>query len=126
MFSLDDVKRHLDELLSNREFPKTICPSEAARAMSPEEIKQSGAATWRDLMPAIRSYAFELRDQGRLDILQRGQVLTQSQTLDHTSGPIRLRKKEEDSQQMYRVRGKKSRNERENTRSERDKRPVET
>jgi hypothetical protein len=61
--------------------------------MSADEVKQSGAADWRDLMPAIRSYAFELRDQGRIDILQKGQVLVQSQTLDNTRGPIRLRKK---------------------------------
>ena len=93
MVSLDLVKEHLERLLSSREFPKTICPSEAARAMSSDELKQSGAATWRDLMPAIRSYAFELRDQDRIEILQRGQVAPASQTLENTTGPIRLRKK---------------------------------
>lgn len=60
--------------------------------MSAAEVKQSGATNWRDFMPSIRAYAFELRDQGRIEILQKGQVLGQSQTLDNTNGPIRLRK----------------------------------
>jgi translation elongation factor EF-Tu-like GTPase len=93
MFSLDLVKPHLERLLSNRQFPKTICPSEAARAMSADEVEQSGAANWRGLMPAIQSYAFDLRDQGRIDIFQRGQVLVESQTLENTRRPIRLRKR---------------------------------
>ena len=90
---MERVKPHLERLLSTREFPKTICPSEAARALSPDEIKDAGARTWRDLMPIIRSYAFELRDEGLIDVLQKGHVLPSSQGLDETNGPIRLRKK---------------------------------
>ena len=92
---MDFVKPHLERLLLSRDLPKTICPSEAARAMSSDEIKQSGAAIWRDLMPAIRSYAFELRDQNRIEILQKGLVIPQTQTLENTNGPIRLRRKQE-------------------------------
>ncbi len=93
MCSIEPVKPHLERLLSTREFPKTICPSEAARALSSDDIKEAGAETWRDFMPTIRSYAFELRDEGLIDILQKGNVLPPSQGLGETKGPIRLRKK---------------------------------
>lgn len=93
MYSLEPVKPHLERLLSHRQYPKTICPSEAARALSPTNIEEAGAETWRDLMPAIRKYAFQLRDEGVIDILQKGEVLPTSQNLEDTTGPIRLRKR---------------------------------
>lgn len=91
-FNLTPVLAHLERLLESREFPKTICPSEAARALSPQELQASGASSWRDLMQAIRKLAFKLRDDGRLDILQKGDVLPASQDVTSTTGPIRLRK----------------------------------
>jgi len=90
--STEEVRSHLDRLLDAREHPKTICPSEAARAMTAREIQASGATTWRDLMPALRELAFRLRDEGRVEILQKGQVLARSSTMETTTGPIRLRK----------------------------------
>lgn len=86
------VRSHLDRLLDKRDYPKTICPSEAARAMSGEEIQSSGAETWRDLMPGLRELSFQLRDQGLIEILQKGQVLSPSTTIGNTTGPIRLRR----------------------------------
>lgn len=93
MYSLEPVKPHLERLLCSRTYPKTICPSEAARALSADDLKDAGADTWRDLMPAIRKYAFELRDEGVVEILQKGVVLPLDQSLGETMGPIRLRKK---------------------------------
>jgi hypothetical protein len=93
--SLEPVLPHLNHLLDSRSFPKTICPSEAARALSAAELERTGADSWRDLMPAIRELSFQLRDHGELDILQRGEVLPESQTLEQTVGPIRLRRKAE-------------------------------
>jgi len=93
--SLDLVRPHLDRLLASREFPKTICPSEAARALSSTEIRESGAETWRDLMPLIREETFRMRDGGEVDILQKGKVLGCESTLENTTGPIRLRKPRE-------------------------------
>jgi Protein of unknown function (DUF3253) len=93
--SLDPVIPHLNQLLDSRSFPKTICPSEAARALSAAELQRTGVDHWRVLMPAIRELAFELRDKGILDILQKGEILPQSQTMQQTVGPIRLRRKHE-------------------------------
>jgi Protein of unknown function (DUF3253) len=93
--SLDPVLPHLNRLLDSRLFPRTICPSEAARALSAAELQETGFHHWRDLMPAIRELAFELRDRGALDILQKGEILPQSQTMQQTVGPIRLRRKNE-------------------------------
>lgn len=93
--SLDPVIPHLNRLLDSRAFPKTICPSEAARALSAAELQRAGVESWRDLMPAIRELSFELRDKGELEILQKGNVLPESQTLEQTVGPVRLRRKVE-------------------------------
>ena len=92
-YDLGPVLTHMERLLESRDFPKTICPSEAARALSAQELQATGASSWRDLMPVIRRHMFELRDAGELDILQKGTVLPASQGVASTIGPIRLRKK---------------------------------
>ncbi|KAF7505678.1 hypothetical protein GJ744_000527 [Endocarpon pusillum] len=91
--SLDPATPHLNRLLDSRAFPKTICPSEVARALSAAELQRAGVTSWRDLMPAMRERAFELRDEGVLEILQKGEILPVSQTMQQTVGPIRLRRK---------------------------------
>ena len=91
--NLEPVLPHLHQLLSKREHPKTLCPSEAARALSTTELKEAGAESWRDLMSIIRSLCFQMRDDGEIEILQRGQVLPETQTAANTLGPIRVRKK---------------------------------
>ena len=88
---LEVVTSHLNELLNKRQYPKTVCPSEAARALSTAELRESGVATWRDLMPALRQLAFQMRDEDRIQILQKSQVLPLGQTMEQTTGPIRLR-----------------------------------
>lgn len=90
--SLKHIDEHLQVLLEKREYPKTICPSEVARALSSEQLQGMGAESWRDMMPTIRDYVFNLRDKGDVEILQKGSVLPQSQTLEDTTGPIRVRK----------------------------------
>ena len=84
------VMQHLDALLDKRTYPKTLCPSEVARALSTAELQDINVSSWRNLMPRLRSLCFTLRDEGKLEILQRGQVQTKSQT--ETRGPIRIRK----------------------------------
>ncbi len=83
--SLDPVMPHLNRLLDSRSFPKTICPSEAARALSVTDLQRAGVESWRDLMPAIRELAFGLRDEGVLEILQKGEILPVSQTIQQPS-----------------------------------------
>lgn len=91
-YNLEPLRARIDRLLDTRNHPKTICPSEAARALSAAELRETGASSWRDLMPALRILAFELRDQGRIEIMQKGTVLSTEQSLEETSGPIRLRR----------------------------------
>lgn len=83
---------HLQELLAKRQHPKTLCPSEAARALSDAELAESGATHWRDIMVPLRRHAFELRNQGKIEILQKGNVLPVTRSMEDTIGPIRLRK----------------------------------
>lgn len=86
------IHRHLINLLSNREYPKTTCPSEIARALSQAELDTIEVGTWREAMPQVRELAFGLRNSGSVEILQKGEVLPLSITQETVRGPIRLRK----------------------------------
>ena len=87
----DIVLPHLDHLLCSREYPKTICPSEVARATSAKELKALGVEEWRDLMPTIREVLWGMRQRGEVEILQRGNVVRDIELQD-IKGPIRARK----------------------------------
>ena len=90
-FNLEPIGTQLQRLLQARDYPKTLCPSEVARALSNDELRRTGASSWRDLMPALRIMAFELRDQGKIQILQKGSILPETQGIEDTTGPIRIR-----------------------------------
>lgn len=87
----DPLRAHLERLLNSRKHPKSICPSEAARAMSPAQLVDAHAAHWRELMGAVRTILFEMRAAGTVEILQRGQVLPLTVGADEVKGPIRAR-----------------------------------
>ena len=78
-------RQHLEQaivdLLSQRGEGKTICPSEAARAI--------GGRAWRDQMHLAREAAAALAAEGRIDVLQKGEPVDALQA----RGPIRLRLK---------------------------------
>lgn len=59
---------------------KTICPSDAARAI--------GGDDWRDLMDDARETARDLARNGDVEITQKGEVLDPNATW---RGPIRIR-----------------------------------
>ena len=65
-------------LAAQRGKDKTICPSEVARQLSP--------GNWRKYMKEIRKIAFELRDAGKVLILQKGIEVAGSEVV----GPIRI------------------------------------
>ena len=67
------------ELLAKRRPGATICPSEVARLVWPED--------WRPRMEDVRSAARTLVAQGRLEVTQRGEVVEPATA----RGPIRLR-----------------------------------
>ncbi len=70
-----------DELLRQviaRGADKSICPSEVARALAPE---------WQGLMQRVRTVAFTLSREGRIDILRKGRAVEP----EAARGVIRLR-----------------------------------
>jgi hypothetical protein len=69
------------ELLKQRGPGKTICPSDAARALAGRDF--------RPLMDAARAAAAELVADGEIEITQRGQVVD----IAHARGPVRLRRR---------------------------------
>ncbi len=83
---------HLNRLLSSREYPKTICPSECARALNADELRASGTSNWRDLMPQIREILWDMRQREEVEILQRGVPIADEIGLEDIKGPIRARR----------------------------------
>lgn len=73
------LERAIVDLLGGRARGTTICPSEAARVVAPEE--------WKPLMQRTRCAARRLVAEGKLEIIQSGQVVDPSSA----KGPIRLR-----------------------------------
>jgi hypothetical protein len=88
----EELRAHLFRLVDSRAYPKTICPSEVARALSQTELQQLGATGWRDTMPMIRELAWQLRESGEIEILQKGERIGDDVELENIKGPIRLRK----------------------------------
>ncbi|MFQ3594108.1 MAG: DUF3253 domain-containing protein [Gemmataceae bacterium] len=75
-----EIHEAILRLLARRRPGASICPSEVARG--------TGRADWRNLMPAVRAAAAELARQGRLVVLQNGEVLPPD--ADAWVGPVRL------------------------------------
>jgi hypothetical protein len=93
---LDDTQRsvilsHASRLLDARQYPKTICPSEIARAFSAAELQTLGASEWRDTMGAVRQVMWEKREAGEVEVMQKGEVVD-VESLEDIRGPIRVRK----------------------------------
>lgn len=68
------------ELLAQRDEGKTICPSEAARAVGGDE--------WRELMQPARDAANELVGLGEVEVTQKGRVVD----VATARGPVRIRR----------------------------------
>lgn len=79
--TIKQIRDAIAYLLERRAPPGTICPSEAARALAPDE--------WRPLMPRVRAVAMTMAKGGVLDILQGGRTVEVGTPL---RGPIRLRR----------------------------------
>ena len=75
-----DARAAILALLSERADGATICPSEAARALAPDD--------WRPLMDQVRAAAQGLVTEGKVEVTQGGRVVEMSEA----RGPIRLRR----------------------------------
>ena len=64
--STAEIERAITGLLARRDVGRTICPSDAARAL---------AEDWRPLMPRVRETAYAMADAGRLEVTQSGEVV---------------------------------------------------
>ena len=77
---MSELRTTILELARQRGPEKTICPSDAARAV--------GGDDWRDLMDDARAIARDLARSGDVEITQKGEVLDPDAPW---RGPIRIR-----------------------------------
>jgi hypothetical protein len=74
----EQIERTILELLARRAEGKTICPSDAARALDDD---------FRPLMEPVRQVARDMVQRGALEVTQSGRVVD----IDTARGAIRLR-----------------------------------
>lgn len=77
----DAIEAAMTSLLAARAPGATICPSEVARALVPDD-----EAAWRAAMPAVRRVAAALARRGRVRVT-RGGIEVDAES---AGGPIRL------------------------------------
>ncbi|MEM7783139.1 MAG: DUF3253 domain-containing protein [Planctomycetota bacterium] len=66
-------------LVSKRGPSKSICPSEAARLLAPED--------WRNKMDEVRNSAKKLVNDGKIVVTQKGKIVDPEKAV----GPVRYR-----------------------------------
>ncbi|MFC5678470.1 DUF2256 and DUF3253 domain-containing protein [Aeromicrobium endophyticum] len=74
-----DLERRVLAMLAGRARTSSICPSDVARAVAPDD--------WRPLMEPVRQAARRLVQRGEVEITQKGSVVDPSTA----KGPIRIR-----------------------------------
>ncbi|MDF3308060.1 DUF3253 domain-containing protein [Rhodococcus sp. T2V] len=74
-----ELEDRIRALLDARADSASICPSDVARAVAPDD--------WRPLMESVREAARRLAAAGEVEITQKGAVVDP----DSARGPIRIR-----------------------------------
>ena len=75
----DEIEEKILGLIEERGADKTICPSDAARALA-------GGEDFRPYMEPVRKIAARLAQEGRIEVTQKGEPVT----IGEVRGPIRL------------------------------------
>jgi hypothetical protein len=78
----DKIAAEILRQTAARGADKSICPSEVARALAPEED------AWRRLMGQVRAAAIRLARDGRIEVLRKGKPVDPAAEI---RGVIRLR-----------------------------------
>jgi hypothetical protein len=82
MITRDIVAAEILRQTEARSAAKSICPSEVARALAPDE------AAWRSMLGLVRSVAHDLARSGRIDVLRKGKPVDPTEDI---RGVVRLR-----------------------------------
>lgn len=77
----EKIRKTILELIEAVGPEKTISPTDAAKAMEPEEDK------WRRLLKPVRREAFNLAREGQISVRRKGKV---QNPFDEIKGVIRL------------------------------------
>jgi hypothetical protein len=82
MPNTDAIATEILRQTAARGADKSICPSEVARALAPEDD------AWRRLMGAVRATAIRLAREGQVEVLRKGKPVDSAAEI---RGVIRLR-----------------------------------
>jgi hypothetical protein len=77
--SNNPISQTILTMAAERAPDKTVCPSEIARALFPDD--------WRKHMDEVRAEAIKLQKTGKVQIAQKGKPVN----VDHIKGPVRIK-----------------------------------
>lgn len=86
------LRNRFVHFLDHTDPPATFRAAHVAQELSYNELKAMGYETWEDVLPAVVELAFELREAGYLEILQKGKVLGPSVDASDIEGSVRIRR----------------------------------
>ena len=75
----NNIAQTILQMASQRAPDKTVCPSEIARTLFPDD--------WRKHMDEIRAEAIKLQNAGEVQITQKGKAVD----VEHIKGPVRIK-----------------------------------
>ncbi|EMC92551.1 hypothetical protein BAUCODRAFT_41760, partial [Baudoinia panamericana UAMH 10762] len=79
-------------LLDNTEPPDTFTPRDVAQLLTAKQLVKLGYEEWAEALPAIVELAFELREVGYCEILQRGNLVPPDVEYYEIEGSIKIRR----------------------------------
>lgn len=85
------LRANILSMISKRDYPKTCCPSEVARALTVEELQELNCKDWRSAMEQVRQEAYKMYAEGQIEVTQKGEKV-ELNNINDVKGPIRLRK----------------------------------
>lgn len=89
--STGTIRSSILSMVNKRDYPKTCCPSEVARAFTAEQLRMLDCRDWRAAMEPVRQEAYLMYSQGLIEVTQKGEKVDLDK-LKEIKGPIRLRK----------------------------------
>lgn len=86
------IRMHFAYMLDFTEPPATFKPLQVAELLTPAQLAKLGYENHFQALPAIYELAWELREFGDCEILQKGKLLPEEVSIPELEGPVRIRR----------------------------------
>lgn len=86
------MRAQFQHLLDLHDPPNTFKPTDLVLLLSDADLRRMGYEKAEEALPAVYELAFEMKEFGACELLQKGKVLGEDATLLDLKGPVRIRR----------------------------------